>query len=1414
MSGTGQLPISSDSQNIGAMAEKCFVARCPQSWRPQNVGGTDDFGIDYQVLTIESNQAKDMFRIQLKGTTVPELNADGTLFSVTLKASTVRYFSRFTESILLVLCDLSVSPKAIDCPLYYVWIHTELKRVDTRGLPDEQVSVTLHVPKSNVLNDDTNLSQDLEQYRKLAKLGGSLNVTLEKQNPSLDASSRLALLEKIPRGLAERSPALFESLAEEPTSAWPTRPAGSMPWYLFEVDRYLVSADLERAQEMLVQAGHQLRSAQPLEIGEYWHLTGRLHLLNLDQAEACRAFKRATEAAPNNARHLAAWAETEMAFRYSADGPNNFDDIYPLLTSSAPEIQAVKARLLATEKKDEEVEEVLSSFEGSEQLSTKAVFRTMRGRWQEAVEVCDQGLALSDVKQSTRLLFITLKAKAQFHLAVDDEEPPSSHIRLPLTGRPNSNLALLSTAWDGMKAAMDGLRSAGWPANTEFIADVIAAAASILQKEEEALSQLNAAAEKRTSMPVLQASVESLAAQTKKYDVALAANLRQPATATTRLRQAFLLHMMKRDNDCIAFFESHVDSFDADDPMYAESLTAAIISADRLIRTDLVKRWMPLFDATPELIVHRSILTYALDIAKKRNKLEALNDLYKNFNENQRPLGIAIQLFYDFNSHRVDEAEKIVELSPLLIDQRLLPLDAILQLGQAFATLNKWDELLLLVSRERSRFPDNQTLVAVESLALDRLGRTAEARALLSPLVANGATDELILGAYIDIMIRCGFIEEAIQAAENMAAAEKDTAKKRDHLRVLHNLVRANDPSDLRAHDIAWRMGALTDPMDETNEGIFLMSIALSPITGDPDPVELEEYQRRLAEYSERFPHSSVMKVGTVPEDPTPDQLLESIMNALGDTPETLALKQQRREERRQQGMKAPFVWRPQNFFSDIRDVLQLWEISKQAKGSDPQFLLQMVFDQWDAYPWDQMKGHVPLMDMTSLFVAHDLEILDLIFKLFSKVAIPQRTMFYLGRLSDPIVGSNQIEKSRAIQQVLQNNFDQILQPRAVNLDSEERDIEFLQITNEVKSFVSQAPYLLYCDDAIMRVYCKGYEQDLPSICTIDILTAMEKNGLLTAKEVSRKIGMLCSWGVKISIEPGWQIASLPDSILTVKNVADGAKAIREDESSAAIFDGLWNGTGPGFAGIMHHASHLIITMLYQHKMTAMAVASLMVIWHEKAIVKQDVPPDSSMISALLFQTVATLAMYSFPNRNQSGQIWHIYFLLLEHLEGEKLSGDRIATAVEHIAAAAANHDLYVKKAFYPSLKSFLSFSLIDSRKTKQVFTMYYKVWRSFLVSDLQVSTPLFTAIPTVTGQKSQWQNWMGDHIMALPQQLKLDDGRPIWMLLISEEKHLGKQAYSHHWHKAEVRTIPVKWLGKSLNAETQSSSKHADEET
>ena len=179
---SGALPQESDSQRIGRMAGKSFGANCPTSWAPTPLDGDCDFGYDYQVQIIEKGLASDIFRVQLKGTEAPTLNADGTAYSLTIKISTANYYARATEPVLLVLCDLSVDanvPK--NCPLYFLWIHDDLRRLREAGTRDGQQSVTLHVPKAKVLDGATDLSADIEQYRALSRIGHRLDTIVERQ---------------------------------------------------------------------------------------------------------------------------------------------------------------------------------------------------------------------------------------------------------------------------------------------------------------------------------------------------------------------------------------------------------------------------------------------------------------------------------------------------------------------------------------------------------------------------------------------------------------------------------------------------------------------------------------------------------------------------------------------------------------------------------------------------------------------------------------------------------------------------------------------------------------------------------------------------------------------------------------------------------------------------------------------------------------------------------------------------------------------------------------------------------------------------------------------------------------------------------------------------------------------------------
>ena len=217
-----RLPQESEAQRIGHRAEKCFAANQPDSWRPKPTDGTDDVGLDYQVQLVDDGQYVGLFHVQLKGSESPTLNATGEFYSVPLERSTVNYYLRIGEPVLLVFADLSVDSNTSRCPAFYVWIHDDLKRREREGLSaNSSDTLTFRVPAASRLEDATDLLPDLERNRRNRDIANELNSVIEAKLPSLNYEDRAEVLGSLPTGLTSYSSSLILAVAEPATRPWP-----------------------------------------------------------------------------------------------------------------------------------------------------------------------------------------------------------------------------------------------------------------------------------------------------------------------------------------------------------------------------------------------------------------------------------------------------------------------------------------------------------------------------------------------------------------------------------------------------------------------------------------------------------------------------------------------------------------------------------------------------------------------------------------------------------------------------------------------------------------------------------------------------------------------------------------------------------------------------------------------------------------------------------------------------------------------------------------------------------------------------------------------------------------------------------------------------------------------------------------
>ncbi|MDB5986277.1 MAG: hypothetical protein JWR16_1330, partial [Nevskia sp.] len=465
-----ELPEESSAQRIGQLAQLTLGARHPLTWKLKELDGTTDVGLDYQVqvvkavVTGELNQFRDIFRLQLKGTESPKRSSDGDFYSVDLKASTVRYYERMTEPVLLVLCDLSVfpgDPRA--CPAFYVWIHDEIRRRrgDGSRAVDNNDYLTFRVPVANVLDGSFDVCSEIERTRTLMKVALQLDKTVEQSRPGMPPEERGAFAHKIIGGFVGRGVALLDAMSEPVSSPWPKAPQGSIAARLITVAEMLQRGNSSGAMAVLEGIRAKVSDAVAVERAEFAFLFGRALTLNGQEADALPYFDQAI-ALSAEPKHLVAWAEGKLRESLHGGTEGDLSAIRARLTVDHPEVIAMQARLLATEGKHTDAQAMLDRLAGDDVMTTRAIVALNASDWLRVTDICSAGLAKVGCDDRSRSLFSLLRARGLFHIAVGIKEPVEFE-KLPVFGPPDLDLAKLRDCWSDIEMTLGFFSEAGWP---------------------------------------------------------------------------------------------------------------------------------------------------------------------------------------------------------------------------------------------------------------------------------------------------------------------------------------------------------------------------------------------------------------------------------------------------------------------------------------------------------------------------------------------------------------------------------------------------------------------------------------------------------------------------------------------------------------------------------------------------------------------------------------------------------------------------------------------------------------------------------------------------------------------------------------------------------------------------------------
>lgn len=1274
---TSSLPQESEAQRIGRLATKAFQANIPDAWKLDSIEGDNDSGYDFQIQTVDAALTKDVFRVQLKGKTAPELNAAGTTYSVQLDMSTVNYYARATEPILLVLCDLSSADLPKNCKLYYCWIHEELQRVRKRGVAENQKFATFHVPASNKLDANTDLSSDIEQFRRLARIGRQLDVIVEERKPELTATERVALATKIVPSLESRSQALLDSLTDDSSTSWVEAPKGSLQWHIQEARNALRVGDKQRSQILLDASISMLDGARPLEQADYWHALGRLRVFELHDADANIAFDQACKLSNDADIHLIPWAETELRLKMrDSGGPTDLSVAIKRLASSSPTIVGMKARLTAAEGKYKDALAIADNIDGLEKHTAQSIIFSMQAMWKETIDACEKGLAeTASLKDPAKLLFVILRARARFSLSIGLGPTTEAEIFLPMNGPAGTDSALLRASWEDISEAVMILRSTGWPGNVDLISDIWSQVASMLGLQKEALPLMAEAGAARPTLPTLQAGIELLAAQTENFKLALEANACQPESDRAILRRISLLHLAHRHKDCIELMLSKGETATSNAPMLGYAMSLAIFSAEKLVRSDLASKWTQMMESNPDLAPFLAMHRYFRAISNKPlAKDAALAELEAQYNKLGSPTVIAKQLFHELDPTRPEDAAKHEELAKELMKEQLLDADEYILLAQALTTLGKWNELLDLSNQALTRFETVDRLIAVGALALDKLGRSAEAHSRLQSLIQKDNPDSLAINTYINIASISGFTQEAIACLENVLANETDNRRKLQCLRHLFSLIHLTEPLNPRLIDIAWEIGQKANQENEAQEGLFLISMfsATLPAEAELSEERKADLQKRIGTFTTRFPNSKILRSFTISEQPSAEELIKTLTDAIGIDEEKIRWRAKIQNELARGVIPVPYAWRPRHILDGIPDLPALWETAKSSRWEHQQFHLTMALSDWTPASSLYMKSHIPLLDLVALLVVHDLGLFDKLFDLYPKIAIGKATLLELQHLLAPMSCSPYRVKCESLLSVLKARFNQIEQP-SEEPPEEDGYAKANWPSQEVIAIAKADPrFMIYSDDAIFRIYANDATDGGISISTLDFLHSADEARILDAQTVARHIARLCSWRVGVVIQLRYQFAILPDALGKARSVSDAIDRLRTDELCNALFSGIWNLDKP-YMELQGHIGALLRDLAEDPANSIESASAIVGFWHSKVRLHRQSPTPNARLIAL---AIGQALFIDRPMSEITSQrLWSIYTKLIETVHGPLMDDKLYDESILMIAKVAVEND-------------------------------------------------------------------------------------------------------------------------------------------
>lgn len=1257
-------PIVDRNKRISMASKAVLEAYRPGNWVIDDIGGQNDYGLDFQVYVDVEGGVQHTFFIQLKGSEKLDLVNDGQEIAYRMKRRTLNFYANTQEDVMLAVAEvkLSASGKAIpaESTIHWAWMSDQLRV--KRGGPHEldlsdAETQTVHLAIGQLIHEELRIEPHLQSRLQLVKTASSLEEIL-RQNKRIGGSSRHPALGRLLSAAQARPDELVTfvlSVETGGTAAWPPE--------ALEIRAMLRAGNTAQAEQVLAKLGEAGFGSTPFLRALFISQRAKMLVQRGRQDEALELFEEAY-AIDATEENLLPVAELKILHAVDRNDMAAIRNLLALLSNAESEDGlSLRVRGHVSVRELDEAERLLQRITDRKQTLAKVVLLAGQRKFDELIELAVAAESDPDLLRADLTCVQLVAARAAWSGATENVTLLNDLNELPLSGAIGTDLDLAEKSWCLTQKCLRGLREAGWPPNTDVLAPVVCAVASLLGKEAEAIQLLADASAARPEYLDLQRNFELLAVGSDATELALAANRRQPEELEVLIRRTNLLFELRRFDECHVMALKIARLEGKQHKNIPLALTIGFAAAHKAGRHAAAQEIYQTLEADADWAPFVPFAEFVRRGTLGITDPSPTDALREGLRTHPDAWLLAANLFLNLNVNEPEPAREAVEIAKKLKARALLSLNDTQRLVAAHSTLTQWQDAANEAAEGLLRFKGDERLLATAAVAEEMMGHTGKAIQMLETVVEAGTSRIPNVHNFMGLAFRLGRTDSVRKAIDRLLELESDGEERKELLR-LSSLVYFKQAEYAQAHETARGLGDLVNQEDERDEGILVNLLMAVTSTGpEPDGTFIEWARARADAFCARWPESRMFRRVALPPQGLVDiDDLHDVFDSIGGNSRERLAGFQTRERQAQAGeLPVPFIVRPGFVFHYIGDAFTLWEAAKASRYGDHQFHLAILLQIQEEKSPDATRD-VPLLDLTALLVVDSLGLFDLLFSAFERIAISKATVGYVSQQANGVLASGVgAETAARILKHVNRWVDKIDQPGTSSAPKGE-ELTPLHVMREYVELAKQKGYLAYYDDAILRAMIRADDAAVRFCTSLEAMEILDNRGELEPSEVSLKLAALVGWHVGISVTDRYLIAALDGA--TPKGFAGSAAQLHQcftdHKPFITLVRAIWD-SAKSAKDLIGHMGDLLRSMMLREETKTDAVAAVLACWFGRVRFLQQ---NDGLGWALICYPVL-LAMQGLP-RDAGGKLLSILQQAVQICVGERAMSQDIEKQVVH----------------------------------------------------------------------------------------------------------------------------------------------------